>query len=299
MLDERYHCEPHELPPAYLVSASGAPYDADTQRLVPGREQLALEQLTPRFNYNQEDIGLILDEGEVNATLAENARLEQLQQSAARSASSSNAGNAAATNGAVSHAPVAPARAAPVGGNPFDAEPQVLLPSLARLWEARTLVRPLSASQRANEEALRKRMGIAEMRLFIDHLRLKPQRPRSTEPPPQTDAAFSAASNATSSAFSNALLIDDEQFAPRTRLSRRLLQETLGAAAAPTRAAHDESPERALFASLSAAASTRKTSFGVATGEAPTAVEELAINRLIRKALYDTDDELYALITVH
>lgn len=329
MLDERYHCEPHDLPPAYLVSASGAPYDAETQRLVPGREQLALEQLTPRFNYNQEDIGLILDEAEVNATLAENARLEQLQQAAA---SRSSAPTAAAANGggatggststststntvAANHVPVPvpvpfPAPAAAMGGNPFEAEPQpqVLLPSLARLWEARTLVHPLSASQRAHEEALRKRVGIAEMRLFLDHLRLKTlsQRPRSTEPP--ADVAGSASAFASHSHV-DAHLFDqliDDQLAPRTRLSRRLMQETLGGGTgggggpstsrAAAAAAHDESPERALFASFAAGSSTRKTSFGVgaSTGEPPTPLEEPAINRLIRKALYDTDDELYA-----
>jgi hypothetical protein len=53
VLDEQTQQPPHLMPPPFLVDADGNPYPADTQRLVPGRENLTdLAQLTPNIVVN-------------------------------------------------------------------------------------------------------------------------------------------------------------------------------------------------------------------------------------------------------
>ncbi|CAG4981769.1 unnamed protein product [Colias eurytheme] len=46
-LDEQTEIPPHLMPPPFLVDVEGAPHDPQYQRLVPGRENLALSQLIP------------------------------------------------------------------------------------------------------------------------------------------------------------------------------------------------------------------------------------------------------------
>ncbi|XP_063632423.1 bromodomain and WD repeat-containing protein 3 [Cydia splendana] len=46
-LDEQTEIPPHLMPPPFLVDVEGAPHPPEYQRLVPGRENLALDQLIP------------------------------------------------------------------------------------------------------------------------------------------------------------------------------------------------------------------------------------------------------------
>ncbi|XP_041988946.1 PH-interacting protein isoform X2 [Aricia agestis] len=46
-LDEQTELPPHLMPPPFLVDVEGAPHEPEYQRLVPGRENLALDQLMP------------------------------------------------------------------------------------------------------------------------------------------------------------------------------------------------------------------------------------------------------------
>lgn len=46
-LDEQTELPPHLMPPPFLVDVEGAPHPPHFQRLVPGRENLAADQLVP------------------------------------------------------------------------------------------------------------------------------------------------------------------------------------------------------------------------------------------------------------
>ncbi|XP_053623119.1 PH-interacting protein isoform X2 [Plodia interpunctella] len=49
-LDEQTETPPHLMPPPFLVDVEGAPHPPELQRLVPGRENLALSQLIPAWD---------------------------------------------------------------------------------------------------------------------------------------------------------------------------------------------------------------------------------------------------------
>ncbi len=74
VVDEQTQQPPHLMPPPFLVTADGNPYDLEYQRLVPGRENLSDAQLNPQVITNErglpEIIGETADEIEQNVAAA-------------------------------------------------------------------------------------------------------------------------------------------------------------------------------------------------------------------------------------
>jgi hypothetical protein len=81
VLDEQTQQPPHLMPPPFLVDADGNPYPAETQRLVPGRENLTdLAQLTPNIVVNNTNglAEIIVNAPENDNEMGEEANAAQL-----------------------------------------------------------------------------------------------------------------------------------------------------------------------------------------------------------------------------
>uniref|UniRef100_A0A8C5M0Z6 Bromodomain and WD repeat domain containing 1 n=1 Tax=Leptobrachium leishanense TaxID=445787 RepID=A0A8C5M0Z6_9ANUR len=62
VLDEQTQQAPHLMPPPFLVDADGNPHPLRYQRLVPGREDCADEQLIPQLGYAETSYGEIVEQ---------------------------------------------------------------------------------------------------------------------------------------------------------------------------------------------------------------------------------------------
>ncbi|KAI8426696.1 hypothetical protein MSG28_014402 [Choristoneura fumiferana] len=62
-LDEQTEIPPHLMPPPFLVDVEGAPHPPEFQRLVPGRENLALSQLVPAADAARNRIDIMIEVG--------------------------------------------------------------------------------------------------------------------------------------------------------------------------------------------------------------------------------------------
>lgn len=58
-MDEQTQTVPHLMPPPFLVDIDGNPYPPAFQRLVPGREKCATEQLVPNINVGPEGVEIV------------------------------------------------------------------------------------------------------------------------------------------------------------------------------------------------------------------------------------------------